>query len=1242
MAQIYISSTFEDLKDYRDAVYKALRKLRHDVVAMEDYVATDKRPLDKCLTDVESCDVYVGIFAWRYGYVPKKDNPQKQSITEREFRHAVEKDKPCLIFLLAEDEPWPPRLMENGRGARQIKSLRKELGENATASFFRDSNELAQLVVTAVTRWRDERPEPSPPLKPLGPGALLNVPDLPPHFLPRPEDIAALKQAVLAPTNQPVVVTGTIQKIGVHGMGGIGKSVLATALARDDEVRRAFPDGVLWLTVGQNPPSLTGLQLQLARMLGDSPPAFEDIQQGRAHLSKLFAERACLVIVDDLWDAEHAKAFDALGSRCQMLVTTRDGTLITALGAVEHRVDILSEAQARLLLAEWTGRTVASLPVQADEVVRQCGRLPLALALSAAQIRDGVSWQDLVGALQAADLAFLDHSHVSIMKSLKVSIDALSPDDARRYLALAVFPADEAIPEATVLTLWGHANGASERTLRKLLAMFERKALVRVDGESPSRKVSLHDLQYDYLRAITTDLSSLHTELLAAYQARCINGWASGPNDGYFFQRLASHLIGADRRDELRDLLYDFPWLQAKLDATDINAVLVDYDLLPDDTELRLVQGALRLSAHVLAYDPAQLRSQLYARLLTFSEPKLQHLREQAGRAADAPWIRSLQQTITPPGGPLLRTLAGHSSGVTAATVTPDGRYIISGSADQTLKVWELASGREVRTLAGHGSGICAVTVTPDPDGRYVISGSYDQTLKMWELASGRELHTMKGHARWVRAITITSDGRYAISGSGDWSLKVWDLANGQEVCTFEGHSAEVTSVVVTPDGLHVISASRDQTLKMWELKSGQAVHTLRWHHHWVTAATITPDGYYIIFGFTDNTLRMWELANWRELRVLEGHRGSVTAVTVTPNGRYIISGASDDTLKVWKLESGQAVQTLEGHSDSITAVVVTPDGHRVISGSDDHTLNVWELERGREVSVLEGHSNRVTAIIVTPDGRYVITGSDDNTLKVWGLKSRREVRTLTGHSDSVTAITVTLDSRFVVSGSRDLTLKVWDLDSGREVRMLKGHHHSVTAVAVTPDGHHVISGSEDHTLRVWELNSEREVRTLNDHHGWVTAVAVTPNGRFIISGSGSDMLKVWELSSGREVLTLEGHNNSISTVVVTLDGYHIISGSWDGTLKVWELSSGQEVRTLEGHGDEVNTVTVTPDGCYAISGSDDRSLKVWELLSGREITTFTVESPILCCAVAPDGRTIVVGDSSGRVHFLRLEGVGE
>ncbi|HEX6597506.1 MAG TPA: DUF4062 domain-containing protein, partial [Acidimicrobiales bacterium] len=112
MAKIYVSSSFVDLREHREAVYQTLRQMRHDVVAMEDYVATDQRPLAKCLDDVDACDLYVGIFAHRYGYVPEEGNPDGRSITELEYRRAVEGAKPCLIFVAEESSPWPPDMMD--------------------------------------------------------------------------------------------------------------------------------------------------------------------------------------------------------------------------------------------------------------------------------------------------------------------------------------------------------------------------------------------------------------------------------------------------------------------------------------------------------------------------------------------------------------------------------------------------------------------------------------------------------------------------------------------------------------------------------------------------------------------------------------------------------------------------------------------------------------------------------------------------------------------------------------------------------------------------------------------------------------------------------------------------------------------------------------------------------------------------------------------------------------------------
>ena len=156
MARIYVSSTYGDLKEHREKVYRALRQLDHDVVAMEDYVAADQRPLAKCLEDVAGCDLYVGIFAHRYGYIPDHDNPDGRSITELEYRHAQANGKPCLVFLLDPATPWSPTWIDaftgdGDRGAR-IQALREELGRERLVSFFTTADELAQQVGVAVTK----------------------------------------------------------------------------------------------------------------------------------------------------------------------------------------------------------------------------------------------------------------------------------------------------------------------------------------------------------------------------------------------------------------------------------------------------------------------------------------------------------------------------------------------------------------------------------------------------------------------------------------------------------------------------------------------------------------------------------------------------------------------------------------------------------------------------------------------------------------------------------------------------------------------------------------------------------------------------------------------------------------------------------------------------------------------------------------------------------------------------------
>jgi hypothetical protein len=159
MSTVYISSTFEDLRSCREKVDRTLRRLGHAVVAMEDYVAQEERPVDRCVADVGASDFYVGIVAWRYGFIPREDNPEERSITELEYRAAGAAAVPRLMFLLADDAAWPVGQVDTGPTRDRVDRFRDEVKENRTATFFSSCDELAASVAVAVQRASDEKLE---------------------------------------------------------------------------------------------------------------------------------------------------------------------------------------------------------------------------------------------------------------------------------------------------------------------------------------------------------------------------------------------------------------------------------------------------------------------------------------------------------------------------------------------------------------------------------------------------------------------------------------------------------------------------------------------------------------------------------------------------------------------------------------------------------------------------------------------------------------------------------------------------------------------------------------------------------------------------------------------------------------------------------------------------------------------------------------------------------------------------
>ena len=249
------------------------------------------------------------------------------------------------------------------------------------------------------------------------------------------------------------------------------------------------------------------------------------------------------------------------------------------------------------------------------------------------------------------------------------------------------------------------------------------------------------------------DAVQMHRQIAQYYLKEYSNRWKDC--DLYGLRYLPVHLLNAGHHEILRELLFTFDWLKAKLTATDVNALLADYEMLPDDADLRLIQGAIRLSAHVLATNPDQLASQLHGRLGAYPSSAINTFLKKTKHSEL--WLRPMTSSFTAPGGALLLTLTGHTSEVLAVVLTPDDTQVVSASKDKTLKVWALRSGTELRTLAGHRDSVNAVALTPD--GTQVVSASSDDTLKVWDLRHGKELRTLIGHTDHVEAVVVTPDG---------------------------------------------------------------------------------------------------------------------------------------------------------------------------------------------------------------------------------------------------------------------------------------------------------------------------------------------------------------------------------------------------------------------------------------------------------------------------------------------------
>jgi len=526
-----------------------------------------------------------------------------------------------------------------------------------------------------------------------------------------------------------------------------------------------------------------------------------------------------------------------------------------------------------------------------------------------------------------------------------------------------------------------------------------------------------------------------------------------------------------------------------------------------------------------------------------------------------------------------IRKYSGTTAPVTsiAIAVTPDGKYVVSGSWDNS------------------------VTYTENPDGtsNRISAKSTDNTIRVWEIATGRQVNAFHNSGGWVSTIAITPDGRHVISGQFEDSARMWEIATGRQVKVFDMNG--VSSIAISPDGKYALFGCVME-MRLWDIKAGREIKAFKGHEGWVRSIAFSPDGKYALAGDDSTTPKLWDIASGRQVRAFGGDTNQVASVALSPDGNHMVMAQSPGLLNTWDIATAQQLGKLK-HTLGIRTLSISSDGSRVAAGGWDFSkhasaLDVWEMETGKEAGAIRKEGGHwVHAAVISPDKLHVLWSNYD-TLRLSEIATGRVIKTFSGgHGSEIHYAAMSTDGRFAVS-SDILTTNIWEIASGSIVKSFKNEGGIPTVVC--SDGKIVLmmSMAQKIVFTFWDLSTNREIRTLHADYdtktGWqggAHLAAMNSDARYVL-WSDNRVLHLWDMQSGKEIRTFSGHINDISSIGFTPDKKHVFSGSHDGTSRLWDIATGKEIAQFINFSDG-EWIAITPEGYYNASPNGDRHLNV-------------------------------------------------
>ncbi len=1268
-----ISSTAKDLPEHRQQVLIACVQAGFTLPKMMEHLpALDVDPSKASLEMVDDADVYLGIFGFRYGYVPDGSDI---SITEMEYDRAVKQGKHRLLFFMDEKHSITPDMVETGdTPTTKLRALKERARRERVVNFFKNPDDLRGQVLASLNELK-------PSLNFDHPGIVSNngpnhdhsnggrATAIPPgsnpyvglgafriddadRFFGREDLVNDLWQTFSTLQGQEYKSDPPTRLLAIIGASGSGKSSVAQAGLLAKIQQSPMPDRpdpkIAVFTPEARP--LESLALALAKLATDDPTPvgkakeFEKVLKdtedgdGMRFLVDSLPDKAPIILLVDQFEEAYSLCDDKeersqfinnllnaakrpdgplsilLTLRSDFLGAVNDHRELSNLIAAQHEVvPVMKELELRRAIeepAKAEGRSLdpAVVFLLIEQSAGEQGALPL-LEFALSRIWDGLK----KGETETETLEKLGGVGGALAKEATELFEGLRAQDKviakRAFLAMVHIGEGSKDTRQRALVQDIVAKGEDTRDVERVLRLFS----------TPSRRLITHSATKNDEPTI-----ELSHEALIDHWAKLSEWLEEGREDERFRYRLneATHAWNEKRGGLWHGI--DLARLRsfASENRSELNSYQLDFFKASNRRRsLSLFTRSISAALIVIAIG-----------LFWYAEDqrRANSLVDSLNRALQTRHYINLNVPLT---------------GVRTALkgLPSDGRNSDRPWVAETAGALVEALGRlnHERTVRGHTDIVSSVALSHDE--KQIVSGSVDGTVRIWDTASGNAIDLLRAHKGVVHTIAVSSDGTEIMSASDDGTIKTWDKVSGDLVQQIEQQGSRVLAAAISGDSSVVVTGAEDSVVRVWEASSGKLIDELVGHEGAIHAVAASYDGSMVASGSEDQNVRLWNRIT-KQAVTLEGHTQTIKALAVSDDGSWIVSGARefDSSIRVWSGIDGRLLHELEGHDWDVVDLAISSDNARVVSASWDGKIMIWNLQNGDVIDEFSDPDQvcaAFAAVAHTTNLSKIVSGACDNTIAIWKLSDRKLIHEFDGHEESVNAIDFLPDGRHIVSGSHDATIRLWDMIDESGPKLVGMHDDKVFAVTVSPNGAQIASGSRDGTIRIWDVADQKVSRRFDGHGDTIKSLAWSPDGKRIVSGSSDKTVRIWDLNMDKEPLVLEGHEHFVESVAFTCDSTKVASSSHDMTIRLWDANTGQEINALHGHKGIVWSIAMSPNGKHIVSGSQDRTVRVWDIATGEQLTMFEGhESDIESVNYSPSGNRIVSGGWDNTVRIWDLD----